>query len=91
MSFSLAAAKMFKGLGAKRRESSDGDRVYMCCQASWMARRSAKSQRQMTRMSWSFVITITITAIKAIAITITITAIITSITITAIKVVHRSN
>ena len=29
MSFSLVAAKIFQGLGPKRRESSNGDRVYI--------------------------------------------------------------
>ena len=28
MSFSLVAAKIFQGLGPKRRESCNGDRVY---------------------------------------------------------------
>ena len=31
MSFSLVAAKIFQGLGPKRWESSNGDRVYVLC------------------------------------------------------------
>ena len=46
MSFSLVAAKIFQGLGLKRRESSNGDRVY-----GWLLDRDVPHTQALPRLS----------------------------------------